>query len=104
MSLLGQTEDLGRVFVLSAGLLLLCVALFFVASVVRKKLRDSADDVSGGGFTLNDLRELHRSGKMSDDEFERAKAALVDATRAAAARAAPPAPPRGRDSSTPGAG
>jgi hypothetical protein len=54
------------------------------------------DETSGAGFTLSDLRRLHKSGQMSDAEFERAKAKVVEAARratereqvAAAARAA----------------
>ncbi|MHC4948936.1 MAG: SHOCT domain-containing protein [Planctomycetota bacterium] len=29
------------------------------------------------GFTLQDLRDLHRAGELSDEEFERARAAMI---------------------------
>jgi hypothetical protein len=62
---------------------------------VRKHFRawlDQSSDASGGaggaGFTLADLRDLHRGGHMSDEEFERAKAQLVQGYTAAAQKAA----------------
>jgi hypothetical protein len=44
------------------------------------------DESSGTGFTLSDLRRLHKSGQMTDEEFERAKAKVVEAARRAAER------------------
>lgn len=52
---------------------------------VRRRLT-KADETSGAGFTLSDLRQLHKSGQMSDAEFERAKARVVDAAKRAAQR------------------
>lgn len=34
-----------------------------------------------GGFTLGDLRELHRTGAMTDEEFERAKSLVLPAMK-----------------------
>src|SRR5450432_1685798 len=59
--------------------------------LVRKYFREwmsQGQDVSEGGFTLADLRQLHRSGQMSDEEFERAKAQIVLAHTAAAQKSA----------------
>lgn len=52
---------------------------------VRRRLT-KADETSGAGFTLSDLRQLHKAGQMSDIEFERAKARVVDAARRASQR------------------
>ena len=52
---------------------------------VRRRLT-KPDETSGAGFTLSDLRQLHKSGQMSDAEFERAKAKVVAAARRAAER------------------
>jgi hypothetical protein len=49
------------------------------------------------GFTLDDLRRLHGSGDLSDEEFNRAKAAMIAGIRAAAG---PPAD-RGGNGPTP---
>ena len=43
---------------------------------VRKRLSPE-ESFKGEGFTLSDLRRLHQSGQMSDEEFERAKAQLL---------------------------
>jgi hypothetical protein len=49
-----------------------------VVAYVRRWMFSNEDaPISPGGFTLSDLRQLHRDGKMSDEEFERAKARLV---------------------------
>jgi hypothetical protein len=52
---------------------------------VRRRLT-KPDETSGTGFTLSDLRQLHKSGQMSDAEFERAKAKVVEAARRASER------------------
>ena len=43
---------------------------------LRKRLSPN-EDFRGPGFTLSDLRQLHKSGQISDDEYERAKAKLI---------------------------
>jgi hypothetical protein len=52
------------------------VAGGMVIYIARRRL-SAADDQSGDGFTLHDLRQLHLAGKLSDSEFERAKAAMI---------------------------
>ena len=70
--------------VLMIGLVLIC----FVAVAQVKKRLFRSDDTLSAGFTLADLRALHRSGQMSDAEFEKAKEAVVAAARRAAERLA----------------
>lgn len=69
--------------------LLVLVALLLVAAVgvlwFRRWFRTD-QDADPIGFTLDDLRQLHREGRMSDDEFERAKAQLIAGTRRALER------------------
>lgn len=49
---------------------------FFGVKALRQWLK--SDDSDGKiGFTLADLRDLKRNGKMSDEEFERAKAMIL---------------------------
>ncbi len=67
---------------------------------LRKKLWEvpKSSETGPTGFTLGDLRQLLKSGKISNEEFERARAAVVAAAQRAAARdAAKHAPPAGRD-------
>ena len=78
---------MGNVMTWSVVLIGLLLAAFVgVAQVKKRMIRD--DDLSGGGFTLGDLRALHRQGKMSDEEFEKAKQVILTATKRAAERQA----------------
>ena len=86
MAALAESGGYSDAFLWSAVILALCLAMFFLLSFVRKKIRANVDESPVTGFTLADLRELHRSGKMSTDEFERAKEILLEATKTAAAQ------------------
>ena len=81
---------LDKILVASLVLVGLIVVGLLVVSHVKKKLA-SDDEEKGqpGGFTLSDLRSLHRSGQMSDEEFERAKGRIIDASKRAAEREKP---------------
>ena len=37
--------------------------------------------IQGVPFTLDQLRALHAKGELSDEEFERAKASMIDNAR-----------------------
>jgi hypothetical protein len=65
-----------------AVLLAVIVALAVVALWLRRRLMVAEESEGGIGFTLGDLRRLHREGKMSDEEFNTAKAAMLARTRA----------------------
>lgn len=91
-TLLAQSDDsggMGGVILISLALIALLVAGFFGVSLLRRKMKE--DDAAlrtpgSGGFALTDLRELHAAGKLTTEEFERAKHAIVEAARATAAR------------------
>ena len=57
--------------------LLGAVLVGFIAVAQLKKRLVQPDRHAAAGFTLADLRALHRSGKMTDEEFARAKEALI---------------------------
>lgn len=61
-------------------------AIWFVRKYFREWL-DQTETTSGPGFTLGDLRDLHRQGAMTDAEFEKAKALLIGQSKADAAAA-----------------
>ncbi len=67
------------------------VALAVVAAIVgfviwrRYTHSDDAGPTRSTAFTLADLRQLHRQGQLSDEEFERARTAIIAQTRAALA-------------------
>jgi len=102
---LAQESGAGGAVLWSVVVILLCVGAFWLVSVVRKRLKEDAEITAGPatGFTLSDLRQLHKSGQMTDAEFERAKEKIVEAGRRAAAqvhsplagRRNPPSPPPG---------
>ena len=71
----------------SVVLIAVVVTAFVLLAQVKRRLVKPDDSLSAG-FTLSDLRALHRSGKMSDAEFERAKGAVVAAAKRAEERAA----------------
>jgi len=62
------------------------ILLGFVAASLVKRRLSQQDPTPTGGFSLSDLRALHRGGKMSDEEFNKAKAAIVTAAQRATER------------------
>src|SRR5688572_7634193 len=80
MILLATVDKSDRLFgdVLPWLLILLAVTVIGGIGVfmIRRMLR--GDSSAGkGGFTLQDLRDLHAAGKLSDEEFERARAGMI---------------------------
>ena len=90
---------MGDVLWWSGVLIVLLLAAFVGVAQVKKRMMRT-DESGGAGFTLSDLRALHREGKMTDDEFEKAKSIIVGAAQKAITRAAEakkPKPERGRE-------
>ena len=75
----------GRIVVMSIILIALVGLGLFVAVMIKKWLQQG-DPPMATGFTLSDLRRLHKSGQMSDEEFERARAKMIEAAQRAAQR------------------
>lgn len=57
------------------GVAAVLVGLAFWA--VRRYIRRSFDDTGPDGFTLHDLRRMHRDGELTDAQFDAAKASLL---------------------------
>lgn len=96
LMLLGEANDPTGVIVWSLVVAALLGAGFAGISYWRKWYAQTPDQAAGSGFTLADLRELRRQGKMTEEEFEAAKAQVVAAAQKAASRpkvAAKPATP-----------
>jgi len=51
-----------------------------VIAVARRMLHRGASSADAG-FTLHDLRRMRDAGELSDEEFERARAALIGRVR-----------------------
>jgi hypothetical protein len=64
------------------SLVLVAVVIAGYATVlwVRRKLRP-ADEPPVPGFTLEDLRQMHRKGQLTDEEFERARSRMAASLR-----------------------
>jgi hypothetical protein len=73
-------------------LIAIVVAGTYFALWLRRRIwgSDEGIPVPPSGFTLGDLRTLHRNGQMSDAEFERAKEKVVAAAQRATAAATTP--------------
>ena len=86
--LLAQAEslDVKRIIWTSLALVGLLVAGLVIVSHLKRRLGQDDAPVSAG-FTLSDLRQMHKSGQMTDEEFEKAKAMVVGAAKRAAERA-----------------
>jgi hypothetical protein len=70
----------------SIMLLAIVVAGAYFAMWLRRRIWGSDDDgipVPPSGFTLGDLRQLHKNGQLSDAEFERAKEKVVESAKRA---------------------
>ena len=82
---LAEAMDAVRVVGWSLVLIALLLIGFYAVTRLRHWMREDEPAV-GIGFTLSDLRQLHREGKMTDEEFERAKAKIVAGAKAMAAK------------------
>jgi len=67
--------------ILPATILLVVLVIIgsFIIMRARKMLKSSMK--SEMPFTLSQLRKLHKRGELSDKEFERAKASMIDNAR-----------------------
>lgn len=73
----GQAGDLfARIWPMLLGLLVLAVVGGLFAMWLRRRI-GSQDAGATQGFTLDDLRQMHKRGEMSDEEFAQAKSAML---------------------------
>ena len=94
MNILAEA-DYFRLFMGGLMVLLIIGILIGAVGLVRRAMfsDEVVPDETGAGFTLGSLRQLVRDGKMTQEEFEKAKAQIVEATQRAAERKAPVADP-----------
>jgi hypothetical protein len=93
--ILAQDEPQSVFGIIVSVLFVLAAALAFVLLVgyVRKRVLAKEEPGMGAGFTLGDLRALHRAGKMTDEEFERAKGLVIATAKRDAAKIKPAGAP-----------
>jgi len=64
------------------------VVLGFYGVAKVKVWMNKPDDEPAAGFGLSDLRQLHKSGKLSLEEYEKAKTIIVESAKRAEKRKA----------------
>lgn len=80
---LAQVQEIGGLFFWS--LVLIGIVLIAAAAVMYlRRWFGKSDSGPIGGFTLGDLRALHRSGQMTDEEFGKARDLIIGRARAEA--------------------
>ncbi len=62
-------------------LVAVCFVAFIVVSIVRRRSEEYRKSQVPPPFTLSDLREMHASGQLSDEEFDRAKEKMLNRAR-----------------------
>lgn len=93
-------SSLAGVIAWSAALLAL-LAIGLVAALRLKRRLNSADDevlAPAAGFSLSDLRQMHRAGQLTDEEFAKARDKVVVAAKKAAEREQVPGQPADKNS------
>jgi hypothetical protein len=80
--MLAQNSNTATIFIWALVLVGVVLVGFLIVSWAKKRLTRT-DESLNTGFTLSDLRRLHKEGKLSADEFERAKQAIMASAKAA---------------------
>jgi uncharacterized membrane protein len=80
------SEILPWLIVLAGVVLAGGVVIYFIRRSIKNA--DSGGSATGG-FTLQDLREMHAAGELTEEEFERAKALMIGRAKAGPASTAP---------------
>jgi hypothetical protein len=73
-----DTTPLAPVIEWSVVLLVILILAFAGYSWFKRWMNDT-DTSAGPGFTFSDLRELHRQGKITNEEFETARLKMTAA-------------------------
>jgi len=79
--------------VLLAAVLVMAVVIGLSRSKGKNDAELADDQENPAGFSLDDLRRLHRAGKLTDEEFARAKARLLAGMGAGEEAEEPEEPP-----------
>jgi hypothetical protein len=77
MHLADVTDDYRSILWWAVGIILLMIVIAAPVVFWLRKRLSPGEESRGPGFTLADLREMHKKGQMSDEEFERAKSKLL---------------------------
>jgi hypothetical protein len=75
--MIAAANDLSSVFVWSFVLIAAVIAGFILVAWAKRRLKADDEPAAPAGFTLADLREMHRAGQITTEEFERARSKMV---------------------------
>jgi hypothetical protein len=98
MSWLGNTlilaqADSSDIVLVTASLIVLVLLGAMAVFWLRRRMHgEDAPSGDGGGFSLGDLRKLLKEGKITPEEFDRAKVKAVEAAQRQAEKASPQKP------------
>jgi hypothetical protein len=99
LAIIDNSTAVFRIAIFLVSLIVVCIACMALVLWVRKWVRDAGPAPRQMGFTLSDLRQMHRDGQLSTEEFERAKEKIVATARhnlLATGKPDPAAGPRAR--------
>ena len=93
---LAAANDYTPIIVWSLVLFGVIVILFAASVWIKRWAGRNADSGPVSGFSLSELRRLHQSGQLNQEEFERAKVKIVRSAQAMASKppGKTPGPPR----------
>ena len=80
-----------EVIIWSVAMLGLLVLGMIAAARLKQRMKQDDAPAPALGFTLSDLRQMHRAGQLTDDEFNKAKEKIVAAS-VKATEQVPPVP------------
>jgi cytochrome b len=75
--ILADADPVGIVIACAMLFLLVLIGAFGVAWLRKWFWGPDDPTITSTGFTLGDLRQLHRSGRLSDEEFQKARDKIV---------------------------
>jgi uncharacterized membrane protein len=90
--MIAAANDNRAIIVWSLVLLAVVIVGFVLVLWVKRRLQHQ-DMAPTLGFSLADLRELHRTGKISDEEFERARGKMAASLKQRESTEKPKKPP-----------
>ncbi len=79
LPLLAEANESTIILWLLVLIILVLAGFYGVVMVRRWAHQDDTGPEAGGGFTLSQLRELHRRGKITAEEFEKARSQMLAA-------------------------
>ena len=70
-----SAKDFSSVWIALGMLFAAAIVGALIIGTVSRRLKKAPEDAAA--FTLHDLRSLHRDGRLTDEEYDRMKAALL---------------------------